>query len=381
MYAGGASGSWYFGDVSVVRLQPGLGMVVSNQGYAVSLSSQLTVVGGQIAIASDAIQATNMAANAITAANGALAASSVVDSKMVSVGINKVTYGTSIFAGDVVLSRGVSLPVIDLSNTALTLFGQADASTGATGLTSKPYVQIENTGLLVYGGNTGGGGTGPSVLVNGSSATFYSVNGSTTDPYVTVASGGLLLVAGSYTTSVSATGISIYYTGGSSLSINSTQLQITNSTSSVTVTSSSVAIVQGTLSLNLNGITTTIANVLPGFGVSTYVGLKVENNSTTDYGWVESGSLGVYKYSTSGNAQLYFDSNNMPTLNMGRGVSFATINLGFTAGGTQVLYFGTHQVLTIQQTGPGTASGWADATAQGWANNLLTALRTHGLIT
>jgi hypothetical protein len=39
------------------------------------------------------------------------------------------------------------------------------------------------------------------------------------------------------------------------------------------------------------------------------------------------------------------------------------------------------QVVTYRQTGPGNASGWADATAQAWANNLLTALRAHGLIT
>lgn len=38
------------------------------------------------------------------------------------------------------------------------------------------------------------------------------------------------------------------------------------------------------------------------------------------------------------------------------------------------------QVLTSQQTGPGTASGFADSVAQTWANALLTGLRAHGLV-
>ena len=64
----------------------------------------------------DAVEARHLAAASVTAANGALDANSVVDPNIVSVGINKVTYGTSIFAGDVILSRGPSLPVIVLSN-------------------------------------------------------------------------------------------------------------------------------------------------------------------------------------------------------------------------------------------------------------------------
>ena len=46
---------------------------------------------------------------------------------------------------------------------------------------------------------------------------------------------------------------------------------------------------------------------------------------------------------------------------------------------TQVL-IGGYQVVGKRQSGPGNAASWVDPVAQTWANNLLTALRTHGLV-
>lgn len=130
--------------------------------------------------------------------NQGLEIASVTDSKIVSMGFNKVTYGTSVFAGDVVLSRGVSLPVMVLSNTGLYLFGQADASTGATGLTSKPYVAIQSSGIGVYSGGL------PSVTVFATGITLWSSSGNTSLPYVGISSTGLLLANGNYSVAVTA---------------------------------------------------------------------------------------------------------------------------------------------------------------------------------
>jgi hypothetical protein len=159
---------------------------------------------------------------------------SVIDSNVVSVGINKVTYGTSIFAGDVVLSRGISLPVIVLSNTALTLFGQADASTGATGLTSHPYVAIQSAGISLFSGGN------PSVTVTSSSVTLWGVNGNTGYPYLSLASSALTITAGSFTNTTSASQITLAYSGGASLTLNSAVVKILNGTYSVVLSASSI---------------------------------------------------------------------------------------------------------------------------------------------
>ena len=210
----------------------------------------VTVSPGSISsgyLAAAAVQATNMAANAITAANGALAASSVVDSKIVSVGMNKVTYGTSIFAGDVVMSRGLNLPVVVLNNVGLYMFGQADASTGATGLTTKPYVVVQNTGVGIFGTNTSSTNY-PSCILNASAMTFYSANADSTKPYVQVSASGVTVSSGG--------------------------------TASVVITPSSVTITNGVLTLNLNGVTTQIQNNYNST-LGAYQGISVTDNSTS----------------------------------------------------------------------------------------------------
>lgn len=166
------------------------------------------------------VQALNMAQDSITAANKALAASSVVDPNIISLGINKVTYGTSVFAGDVVLSRGVSLPVMILQNSGIFFFGQSDASTGATGLQTRPWVGISSNGIGVFQGgaagasNNGGPTTGGSIFIDAatSSVIFYSKNGDATKPYVGINANGIGLFQGGSGTSGSNPGPN---TGGS----------------------------------------------------------------------------------------------------------------------------------------------------------------------
>ncbi len=176
------------------------------------------------------VRAINMAKDSITAANQALAAGSVVDPNIVSMGINKVTYGTSVFAGDVVLSRGVGLPVVVLQNTGIFLYGQADASTGASGLTSKPYVAIQNGAIGLFEG-AGGGSVYLDAAAN--AVTIYQVNGDTSKPYFSVNAVGLRLV-----------------NGGNSFQVNSNAMALIDTVNGNRLDTSSAGI---TLAHGLNG--------------------------------------------------------------------------------------------------------------------------------
>jgi hypothetical protein len=199
----------------------------------------LTVAAGEITtpyLGQASVTANQMAQDAITAANGALAANSVVDPNIVSLGINKVTYGTSVFAGDVVLSRGVSLPVMVLRNTGITLFGQSDASTGVTGLTSHPYVQIQPAGVKLLTG------AGSSILIDSAtnSLNFYSKDADTTQPYISIAQGtaasgqgGLAMVNGSCSMAVNSNAINFTDTANhNALTMNSAGLTVSSGSAS-----------------------------------------------------------------------------------------------------------------------------------------------------
>lgn len=271
-----------------------------------------------------AVTARAMAANSVTAANSALAANSVVDANITSLTIAKVTYGTSIFAGDVIMSRGPSKPVIVLNNAGITLFGQADASTGAAGLLSKPYAQVQSNAIKLYNG------IGGSMVLDGAtnSFTIYSADGNTTLPYFTVNTSGLVLYNGPNTVAIGSNAISISDgTNHNEMDLNSAGLTLWNTvsnnrvvitssaiqlqlggsprvtidntsgitlsnggTSSVQITASTVSIINGTLTLNLNGVTTTINNsAIPGGAA--YAGLKVKDNSLQYCSFINAGNI------------------------------------------------------------------------------------------
>lgn len=204
----------------------------------------LTVEPGSIGssyLGPQSVQAVNMAAGAITVANDALAAEVVIDPKIKSVGINKVTYGTSVFAGDVVLSRGIGSPIIYLKNatsgsdprqnpTGIYLFGQSDASTGTTGLTTQPYVVVQSTAIGLFQGGTAANPGGSMILNAGAGAiTIYSVNGDTTHPYFTVNATGLSLVNGVNSFAVNSNAMTFLDTGNHNrIDINSAGIRIVN---------------------------------------------------------------------------------------------------------------------------------------------------------
>ena len=157
-----------------------------------------------------AVNASAMASAAITAANGAMH------------DLAQVTTTSTIFSTDVIFSRGISAggqvaPIVIIhqdvgtpANSGLFLYGQSDASTGATGLTSKPFVAIQSGGILVAQKVNGA-----SVFVEGSSGTiwFYSVNGSISDPYAWINSLGMTVVKALYSFQVTASGVQAFYNG------------------------------------------------------------------------------------------------------------------------------------------------------------------------
>jgi hypothetical protein len=231
----------------------------------------LTVGPGEISnsyLGNQSVQANNMAAGAITVANDALAAEVVIDPKIKTVGINKVTYGTSVFAGDVVLTRGIGQPVIYLkaatsgpdpaqNPTGIYLFGQGDATSGVTGLTSKPYAVFQSTGLSFFSG-----GTGPQILLSATGLTIWTVQGDVTHPYYSVTATALTFVNGPNSVTINSNALA--FVDGSNnnrLDMNSGGLSISNSTNKLVITAGILQLQMGgsariTLDSNpTNGIT------------------------------------------------------------------------------------------------------------------------------
>lgn len=388
-------------------------------------------------IAAQAIQAANMAANAITAANGALAALAVVSGSMASGAVNPsngaLAAGAYVFTSDVAFSRGTGQPIVYIGTQSSTagvwLFG-ASASGGASGLLSSPYASIQAGTALFYGGNTGGGGTGPSLTLSGSAATFWQVNGSTSNPFLQLSASGAVISDGGTTTltafsgsitllnvsasqqlSVSASGIiasggsyvmSLSNSGGLTLSASGTNggsVTITASggvmiqnhagTSYVSITASGgVAIVGGNLTNSANNVLTTLNNVVNGT-LSLTVGLTTEITSGTFNGYqtLVSG-LGFHAMDASSNATVAIQTSAigdwgiLSLLKPGAGriqMDSSVPSISMSASGLAA------QVLTTRQAGPGAApSGFADSVAQAYCLALYDVLSHaaggHGLM-
>ena len=250
------SGAWYIDNVFM------------NRPTTVTTSGVVTL---------DTSGAVTLAAGAITAASNVLGALAVVDSNISTVGMNKVTYGISIFAGDVILARGYNLPAVSLTNGGIYLYSAA-TTTGANpsgyaaGLTTSPYVSIQGTGIgLFQGGPSPYPATYfPNVTMNSGGITLtnpgtfwisgafygagqvvlYPPNGLT---YIClVATSSVAPGNPSYWQQVSAASLQIepfgfYIVGPSgSVTLNANGITIQNGTSSVAITAASVAINNGT---------------------------------------------------------------------------------------------------------------------------------------
>ncbi len=207
------------------------------------LAAPLTALNGEITVASKgvtnaylgdtAVAANNMAQNAITAANAALAANSVVDANVANVGVPKLVAGTVIFSGDVVMSRGSSAPVMVLGSAGINLFSVANGP-GSGGLTTSPYVVVASGSIGLYSGGD------RSVTLTSSAVYLWSVNGNAAYPYVGVSAIGVTLASGNFTNTVSSSQIQMAYSGGASATLTSAQFKLLNGTYSVIVASSQI---------------------------------------------------------------------------------------------------------------------------------------------
>jgi len=269
--------NWYVENVLLVQ-QVKVGGPIS-----VNTSGQLTLAVAGVTstyLAAASVDATKLAAGAVT--NAAIALNAVNGNNLNSAGISQV------FTGAVVLSEGSGNPVMVLTNSGLSLFGAANGP-GTAGLTNYPFVQIQNTGMLIYGGI--GSSTGAATFINAtgvllSSATTGSGTPNFSQPYTSISASGTLISSGSGGSSVSITPgqLRIYSVDGDTthpyININATTgIQITNSvgTMSLSATGFSIAVFSGanivatggTMSLTGNAGTVTINGTDSGIpGVS-----------------------------------------------------------------------------------------------------------------
>lgn len=134
--------------------------------------------------------------------------------------------------------------------------------------------------------------------------------------------------------------------------------------------------------INVSQLTAGTITVATG-GSSGTAAITVSGSGGTYGTFIYPGAISLFTPGGSGiNAVLHADSGigTLILANSTNGLLFGVSMFGGTGASAPVLNMAGNRVLTVRQTDPGAASGWTDATAQGWANNLRTALRNHGLI-
>jgi hypothetical protein len=298
-------------------------------GVMLNIASPFDIVAQQLALqlasitnaylGIAAVQAGNMAASSVTAANAAIAANTIVDGQVISVGVPKLLSGTNIFTGDVILSRGTGNPVIDLSNTGMFLYGSA---TGSSGLTSNPYVSITGSAIGVQAS-----ATGHAITITGSAITLWTVNGSASSPYLTLSATDLQISYGAYSLFVSAGEIQLsngsatltllagtitLSSGSYSTQITASQILMSNGSQFLSLTSSSVLLeynsgnsiqlTPGTLSITLSGLTSTIS----GNTITTNQVFAITSISTFQLNLTSGGFISWTGFTSSGSSVVGF---------------------------------------------------------------------------
>jgi len=322
-----------------------------------------TLDGSLLASASVVANALNVAA--INASTGALQANAVVNG-LCTLPVNQLVYGSAIFTGPVYLSQGSGYPVMALLNSGIFLYGVA-ASGGGSGLTSSPYVAIQNTGIGLFAG-----GSAQSVTLQSGAVTLWYSNGVLSQPYLQLQSGGIAIangqfgvtitsslvaigyysggysigatptyytsvtpsgvsvIAGSYTTSILATGITLSYSGGAAMTLSPSEIDlwtVNGNTSDPYVkinTSVGVQIVNGTYSLQAGSSSITLSESVSGNQLK-----LTATNVTLQAG---SGSYSKLVLDSSGNATFTNTSGASTSIN-GNSIATGTISAQQYTGG------------------------------------------------
>lgn len=161
-----------------------------------------------------------------------------------------------------------------------------------------------------------------------------------------------------------------------------------------TGTLNAVNLVGGTLTLNSNNVTTTIANSYDSFNIA-YAGLKTVDNVSGVYSLItynraffcNSSSVSTAQIGTAGSGASFSGFVVLYNYNQTNSVSIQTsVPKVYISDATQSAEIGPgylklngNQVVAPRQTGPGNTTDATDVAIR--FNNLLTALRNHGLIT
>lgn len=242
----------------------------------ISVTGPVTVTSKQITISplgitnayigAQAVQALNMATNAVTYANAAIAANAIVDSNVASTQIGKLIAGTVVFSGSIALAAGNGQAVVTMDNTGIYLFSDCTASGSgvtpgtpgnptysASGITSSPYVGVTASQIGVFGSLSGG--LQPSVTITGTGINLWSNNGDTGHPYATFTSTAFVYNNSSFQMTQSASQIQFKYTSGPttySTTINSTSIVLASPGNTCTFSSTSVQLVSGSYSTTIS---------------------------------------------------------------------------------------------------------------------------------
>lgn len=160
---------------------------------------------------------------------------------------------------------------------------------------------------------------------------------------------------------------------------------------SATITSANIASINaniinaGTISVALTLTAPTIVVSGSGFTVNIDTTYAISTTDGTYRSRVMPGLIGTYYGALEVVIGMYH-SGREGYLDVSSNGS-SKVQISAVGGGGQVIIasggqvsIGGNQIITNRQTDPGAASGWADATAQGWANTLAASLRLHGLI-
>ena len=280
-----------------------------------NLATPLTILSHQITVAQkgistdyigdSAVIARTTSLAAIDAATGAVAAGHIIDTMVKSVAagggisIAKFTADTNVFSGDVWLSRGIGKPIMGLVDGGLYLYGQADPTTGATGLTSKPYVAVHNDSVGVFQKVDGA-----SVVIDAAagSLTLWQKNADTGHPYLTMVADVMSLVNGSFTTTISAAQIQMAYSASVALTLTAAGVRVQNGTYSTNVAAGGVSIASGavvgtsTASLAVAAVSKTFTGTTTGLPCPVGVRVRATSHGTPS-AWME-GAVTSYSGST-----------------------------------------------------------------------------------
>jgi hypothetical protein len=279
----------------------------------------------------------------------------------------------TITAGGVFLYSGGSFQTSITSSQIQMLYGSSVASTLNTlGLI------VQNGGNFTFVGSTGvmigyaGTYSVPFTLAQMQAASYY-VQITSSSVAVTQANGPLMQLSGGYLTLYSAS------SAGPSGNTSSPYVQIGAGTGvKVATGGSGPSLVASASALTMYTVD----------GSTSYANAKLTGSTFT----LANGSYGsVYlqAYSTCGvfinggpnTGAIALQCNSSVSSQIIMGPSSNPGIFTLTAGFAFSLSFNGSQLLTSRQTGLGSPTGWADATAQSWAQSLYNKLSTHGLIT